>query len=127
MAVYLLKYRQPAGNPRKRYASARYYCGSSANVWTLKLRIEQHRSGTWVELHIPNAAPPALPKWFHDKGIEFDVVRVWPLKGKKFERRLKGEGHFERHDPTVNEKLRLKLQRENDEKYYQIDFAILPY
>lgn len=89
MAVYLLKYDNPAGDPERPRCSARYYIGYARDV-DLERRIEQHRRGT---------SKAKLPAWFARQGIGFKVVRVWEGRGRTFERRLKNAGHYDRHDP----------------------------
>ena len=89
MAVYMLRYDEPAGNPDKPRASARHYIGYARDD-RLEARIAEHRAGT---------CGAKLPMWFASQGIGFHVVRVWPNKGRKFERKLKKAGHFERHNP----------------------------
>lgn len=97
MAVYLLRYNEPAGDPGRARCSARYYVGHCKDS-RLLARLCEHRDGTWIEHDIPNADPPALPKWFHENGIGFRVANVWISRGRKFERRLKRAGHYDRHD-----------------------------
>ncbi len=88
MAVYMLRYARPAGNPDKPRASARHYIGYARDS-RLQTRIGEHRRGT---------CGAKLPMWFVAQGIEFHVVRIWRGKGRDFERKLKNAGHYERHN-----------------------------
>lgn len=103
MAVYLLRYDQPAGDPDRPRCSARYYLGYSEDT-KLPDRIRLHRQGL---------SGASLPTWFHQQGIDFRVVRIWWGQGRKFERRLKQAGHYERHDPTTPEG-RKRMRREHE-------------
>ena len=102
MACYLLKFNQPAGDPTRPGAFAEYYLGFSADCPThrnLLRRILSHAEGTWIEWSLyPLRQPPALPRWFFERGIGFRVARVWLGRSRKFERRLKRNGHYKRHD-----------------------------
>ncbi len=102
MACYLLRYDTPAGDPSRPHASARYYLGFSADCPTnrnILKRIMSHASGTWIEWSLwPLRKPPALPRWFFERGIGFRVARVWLGKSRRDERRLKRAGHYKRHD-----------------------------
>jgi hypothetical protein len=89
MAVYMLRYNEPAGNPDKPRASAQHYIGYARDD-RLHARIAEHRDGT---------CGAKLPMWFHAQGIGFHVVRIWPNKGRTFERKLKKAGHYERYNP----------------------------
>lgn len=93
MAVYMLKFDRPAGDPEKDRASARYYIGY-ANDHTLPNRIAEHRAGR---------SGARLCEWFHEEGIGFRVVRIWWGASRAFERRLKNNGHFYKHDPRCEE------------------------
>lgn len=98
MAVYLLKFERPAGDPSRPRASARYYIGFSPDL-NLPARIAQHRAGR---------SRATLPEFFHAEGIGFRVVRIWWGAGRTFERRLKNNGHFDKHDPTCARGRRLR-------------------
>ena len=75
MACYLLKYDTPAGDPSKPGAFAEYYVGFSADCPThrnLIKRILSHATGDWIEWSLwPMRRPPALPRWFFNRGIRF--------------------------------------------------------
>lgn len=88
MAVYLLRYDEAAGDPGRPRASARYYIGYASDE-NLPRRISEHRTGT---------SRAALPDHFFSEGIGFRVARIWWGAGRTFERRLKNNGHFNKHD-----------------------------
>jgi len=90
MAIYLLKFDEPAGDPSRPRCSARYYLGYSEDT-KLPDRIRLHRQGL---------SGAALPTWFHSQGIGFRVVRVFWGATRSDERKIKDAGHFDRLDPT---------------------------
>lgn len=84
MTVYLIHFDRPFGH-------ARHYIGYSADEETLPRRLDHHRKGTGSTLmrHVSAA------------GIGWQVVRVWPDKGRLFERELKQHSGT-RYCPTCN-------------------------
>lgn len=71
--VYLLHFDQPLGN---NVHHAQHYIGWAAD---LAARMAQHRNGTGA----------AITRAAIERGIAFDVVRVWPDRDRSFERALK--------------------------------------
>jgi putative endonuclease len=86
---YLLKLSKPLGTTKH---SARYYLGSCTN---LNKRIEQHKQGTAA----------AFTRAAKDKGICFEVVRVWTVKtiqeARQLERNLK---NYKNHAKLLHSK-----------------------
>lgn len=90
MAVYVLKFARPIGNPDKPFASARYYVGYSADE-NLPDLIRAHWEGT---------SGVNIVSHFRAQGIPFTVVNVlWGLD-RTDERRIKRSGNYKRLDPA---------------------------
>lgn len=98
MAVYLLKYRQAAGDPDRPRASALYYVGYAEDEH-LPRRLRAHRHRIWEGEGGGHQAK--LPKWFRLQGIGFRCVRVFWGFTREDERRIKKGGHYERYDPRA--------------------------
>lgn len=81
---YLLKLSAPLGTEKH---SARYYLGSCAN---LNKRLKQHKQGTAA----------AFTRAARDRGIFFEVVRVWATEtlqeARQLERKLKKQKNHAR-------------------------------
>jgi len=80
IAVYLLHFDSKIAN------HAQHYIGYAEDVDT---RVAEHRSN-------PGARLMQVAK---ERGIGFEVVRVWPDGDRNFERRLKNQKHAWRHCP----------------------------
>ncbi|MFZ5915532.1 MAG: endonuclease [Chloroflexota bacterium] len=80
MAVYLLHFDRPIGDPANPRGQAQHYLGYADD---LDARIERHRAG--------NGA--AIVRAVNQAGIGWTVARVWPDGDRDLERRLK-----RRHD-----------------------------
>ena len=81
MAVYLLHLDQPISN------HAQHYIGYAEDV---DERVARHRAGNGARL-MQIAA---------ERGIGFEVVRIWPDGDRSFERHLKNQKHAWRHCPV---------------------------
>lgn len=75
MTVYLLHFHRPISER----STAQHYIGHASSS-TLKKRIAHHRQGT---------SKARLLEVAHERGIGFDVVRVWKDGDRALERRLK--------------------------------------
>ena len=85
--VYLLRFHQPVGSGKK---FVRYYLGYSREN-RLEQRLAEHRSGAGAKLVAAAIA----------RGIDFDVVRIWPKATRADERRLKRQHTHKRFDPSL--------------------------
>jgi predicted GIY-YIG superfamily endonuclease len=79
MAVYLLHFDQAI--PHGRQAGTQHYLGFAYDVAT---RVDEHRCGKGAR----------LTQVFAERGISFEIARVWPNAGRDLERKLK-----RRHSP----------------------------
>lgn len=86
--VYLLRFHRPVGAGKK---YVRYYMGYCEDHH-LAQRLATHRSGYGAKLVAAAIA----------RGIDFDVVRVWPHATRQDERRLKRWKNHRRFDPSPN-------------------------
>jgi hypothetical protein len=86
MALYLIHFEQPIGDPTRPHMSAQHYLGFAQNDETRRLRIEHHRRGT---------AGVAITRAVFDRGIAMLVG--WLGEGdQERERRMKLNGHYAR-------------------------------
>jgi putative endonuclease len=69
---------------------ARHYVGYSATDDTLTARLEHHRNGT---------ARARFTDVLHERGIGFQLARVFENADKAFERRLKNTNNTKRYCP----------------------------
>ncbi len=76
MAVYLLHFDRPIGNPENPRGQARHYIGYALD---LEARLEAHRQGNGSALMAAVARA----------GVGWTVARVWPNGDRELERRLK--------------------------------------
>lgn len=74
----------------KNYKGCRHYIGWTSNIVNRELR---HWSG--------NGSP--LLKACKESGIDFNVVRIWENKTRKFERKLKNQHNHKRFCPICME------------------------
>jgi predicted GIY-YIG superfamily endonuclease len=79
MAVYLLHFDQAI--PHGQQAGTQHYLGFAHDLAT---RVDEHRCGKGAR----------LTQVFAERGISFEIARVWPNAGRDFERKLK-----RRHSP----------------------------
>lgn len=80
--MYLIHFARPL-------AHAQHYVGSAEH---LKARLVEHRAGRGAR----------LLQVIQDLGIEWQVVRQWPLGGRSLEKRIKAAGHSPRLCPVCN-------------------------
>lgn len=85
--LYLLHFDAPLGSEKH---SASHYLGYTSHG--LKARIQRHRDGNGAR----------ITQVLREKGIGFQVVRVWRHTTKSDERRLKNHHHRERLCPLCN-------------------------
>lgn len=83
MAVYILHLDTPL-------AHAKHYVGYSTSPRTLEARIEHHRAGT---------AGARFTQVLHERGITFQVARVFEEADAIFERQLKNTKNVARYCP----------------------------
>ncbi len=76
MAVYLLHFDRPIGNPGNPRGQARHYIGYALD---LEARLEAHRQGNGSALMAAVA----------QAGISWQVARTWPDGDRALERQLK--------------------------------------
>lgn len=76
MAVYLIHFDRPLGNPDNPRGQAQHYIGYAAD---LEARLEAHRNGNGS----------ALMAAVQRAGIGWSVARTWPDGDRALERRLK--------------------------------------
>ena len=82
MAVYLIHLDTPLKH-------ARHYVGFSVHV---EARLAHHKDGTGARfLQVCN-----------ERGINYDIVKVWPGADRKFERKLKNTHNVARYCPICN-------------------------
>jgi predicted GIY-YIG superfamily endonuclease len=86
MAVYLIHFDRPIGDPGNPRGQARHYIGYADD---LERRLAQHRSGNGSALMAAVARV----------GIPWQVVRTWPDGDRTLERRLKRQKHAWRFCP----------------------------
>lgn len=84
MAVYLLHLATPL-------AHARHYIGYAAET-NVKSRLAHHKNGTGAR----------FTQVCNERGIEYQIARVWKGKGRDFERLLKRNKHSARLCPICN-------------------------
>ena len=108
--VYLIHFSAPLGNPAKRHGMATHYTGSTS---LLDERLLRHANGNGS----------AIMAAVHDRGIEWQLVRLWPCESKEaalaLERRLKRAGHGPRYCPLCNPRLQvddLVFQRQGHQR-----------
>lgn len=95
MAVYILRFDEALGDPSRPRSSARYYIGSTPDRRVVR-RLREHWTGS----------DAAIVRYARERGIAFRLVGLYwsdQYEGesdREFERRLKRNGHFERHDAT---------------------------
>lgn len=86
MALYLLHFEQPLGDPTRPRMSARHYLGWAKDEQSRERRIEHHRRGT---------ADVSITKAAFERGIGFVVG--WLGDGTRDdERRMKNSGNHHR-------------------------------
>lgn len=86
MALYLLHFSEPLGDPGRPRMSASHYLGFAKDEQSRELRIQHHRRGT-------SGVP--ITKAAVDRGIELLVG--WLGEGTRDdERRMKNNGHHDR-------------------------------
>lgn len=86
--VYLLHFHRPLGSKRHH---ARHYIGYADNIIE---RLALHRRGR---------SGVAIMRAVKQRRIGWHVARVWSDADRAFERKLKGNGHYDRHCPTCKE------------------------
>jgi putative endonuclease len=74
--VYLLHFSQPLGNPNTPHGSARHYLGSTCD---LEARLHQHRY---------EVAGAKIMQACRERGISFEVVRLWRVASWEEQRDL---------------------------------------
>lgn len=89
MAVYLLHFSAPLGEPGKKIAQ--HYLGWVAD--------EPGALDARLALHSRGVADCAITRAAHERGITLQLARVWPFEGKCDERRRKRGGHMARWCP----------------------------
>lgn len=85
MAVYMLQFDEPLGNPEKPYASAQFYIGFAEDR-RLGKRLREHFSGRGS----------AITKAAKERGIGFRVAMVIEKGTPQLEKRLKRQGRYAR-------------------------------
>ena len=101
MAVYLLRFDRPLGDPDRPGAHASYYIGSTPDA-----RLVQHLTEHWRN------SDACIVRAARTSGRRFRLVRVWWGEGRPFERKLKRAGHYVRHDPAPPEHIPLTVREE---------------
>src|SRR5690606_24269654 len=101
MAVYLLRFDRPLGDPERPGAHASYYIGSTPDA-----RLAQRLTEHWQR------SDACIVRAARTSGRRFRLVRVWWGKGRPFERKLKRSGHYVRHDPAPPPHVPLTLREE---------------
>ncbi|MFN3597291.1 MAG: hypothetical protein ACK41D_08475 [Rubricoccaceae bacterium] len=101
MAVYLLRFDRPLGDPERPGAHASYYIGSTPDARLVE-RLTEH----W------RRSDACIVRAARTSGRRFRLVRVWWGKGRPFERKLKRSGHYVRHDPAPPPHVPLTLREE---------------
>ena len=93
MALYLLHFSSPLGDPTRRGASASHYLGWAPDGHVLE-RVREHQTGKGAKITCAAVA----------RGINLLLVAV--AEGdRNEERRRKNAGHHERHCPVCNPKV----------------------
>lgn len=82
--VYLLHFKRPLHH-------AQHYLGSTSN---LEMRVNAHNHG----------GGSRITQVAHDLGIEFELVRTWPIGGRRLERKLKDQHNSRRLCPKCHDK-----------------------
>lgn len=85
MTVYLLHLTTPL-------AHARHYIGWTTSEANVQRRYEHHKSGHGA--HFTQVC--------NERGIDYQVARIWPNAGRCFERLLKNQKHSARLCPICN-------------------------
>jgi len=85
MAVYMLQFSEPLGNPDKPYASAQFYIGFAEDR-RLGKRLREHFKGRGA----------AITKAAKERGINFRVAMVIEKGTPELEKRLKRQGRCAR-------------------------------
>ena len=78
MAVYLLHFDQAI--PHGQQAGTQHYLGFAHDV---AMRVGEHRCGKGAR----------LTQVFAERGISFEIARVWPDAGRDLERKLRPAAH----------------------------------
>lgn len=100
MAVYLLHFEQPIGDLTKRHGQAQHYIGWAQ---ALEARITHHRNGT---------SGVAIMAAVSQRGLKFEVARVWEAGDRTFERHLKNSKAAPRLCPICSGPGALRRQAE---------------
>lgn len=87
--VYLIHFSRPISDKH----TCQHYLGYASD---LEERIERHRNGAGARLL-------AVAK---ERGIDFEVVRVWKNRTRKFERHLKNQKNAKVYCPICSKKPR---------------------
>lgn len=66
--VYILRFKQPIGNPDKKHGMAQYYVGWAAGPKALKRRLQAHRLGYGAR----------ITRAFAQQGIPFELIVCFP-------------------------------------------------
>src|SRR5690606_19675181 len=101
MAVYLLRFDRPLGDPDRPGAHASYYIGSTPDA-----RLVQRLTEHW------HRSDACIVRAARTSGRRFRLVRVWWGEGRPFERKLKKTGHYVRHDPAPPAHIPLTLREQ---------------